>query len=970
MTISDSLFSPSASSSPSIIEDFLKLKASMITFNLQDAYSKMGGPATPFYAVHMSYNTISDTIAVKPKTPALSLFLKTLAGYGWFSSRVQSPTRGLNDVKLNSGAEKTEEKMKEAYEQLHKDLWEEHIEQWKRKTAEIKEEEKEGGEAQKRKKEAIDQSYEKLQAEVKKYDDGLVGGYKEDIDTLLVFAGLFSAVVTAFLIESYQWLTEDTTVVLLSQISQKLNETQTQSTPFTPEASSIRINCFWFLSLIFSLTSALFGLLCKQWLREHQRDVPTRTVAEDLALRQLRRDSFEKWGVASFLSALPILLEIALVFFFVGILDLLWTLHPTVFGICFTAIALSVGLYFLTTVLPTITIPRDQAQFIHNRDEHHNVRHNFGKLTYQFICPYKSPQAWAVYKLFTALPKPLLNIPFIDKFTKTYLRPLRDHVRAQTSSWSTFDLRVVRQFDQSAWGWRTPFRLQVYKLRALQWAVTMFRDTPSMKLYLENVLKTLPCSVAISAVLDRWDVAMWEAVEQTPEAYLHIPGYNGGNPKPITSDPPLHSQEAIELLFQHRLWDALAQRLTVSHNPDQREATFSNFEWEISIGVSRLSKNFRFCFPLPIATALWSHKDPWVRQRSLRLLRHFEESWKPCPGYDERQHDEERVAFAHGLARHIRYHEQFSILLTSNRGQRFINHIHNEIITRRLYSHSLFDWWLWVKVIEEAQEAGKLPLGYFVPLPECHEDPPPLTQLPQLEPIRYSVDTVRPRSDSPQNEVAQNLPSPMAVAERIDIQVHGSSVNENAHLADDTLIPSSANQGASGLQAIAKSSLPPSGAYGAASSRRTIARDTNPEGFEVQVAEIVAKGSSVPLSAGQDEQTATVPPDDDQGCHAQATEYFVQDVSSPSAGDGYEEQENVGTEDITTNLNQDTPAGSGSTRAVNDDLSQIFDKYPVVRCDAGTSQGDNTKQEDVRGNGALGRVGWNPTSDPNALRVH
>ncbi|EEB98286.1 hypothetical protein MPER_02234, partial [Moniliophthora perniciosa FA553] len=55
----------------------------------------------------------------------------------------------------------------------------------------------------------VQRSWEKLMAEVEKYDDGMVKNWKEDIDTLLVFAGLFSAVVTAFLIESYQWLSED-----------------------------------------------------------------------------------------------------------------------------------------------------------------------------------------------------------------------------------------------------------------------------------------------------------------------------------------------------------------------------------------------------------------------------------------------------------------------------------------------------------------------------------------------------------------------------------------------------------------------------------------------------------------------------------------------------------------------------------------------------------------------------------------
>ncbi|ESK84095.1 hypothetical protein Moror_11437 [Moniliophthora roreri MCA 2997] len=190
------------------------------------------------------------------------------------------------------------------------------------------------------------ESWERMLKEVSRHDEDMVKGWRDDIDTLLVFAGLFSAVVTAFVIESYQWLVEDpadTTVTLLTHlISVQVNGSQ--ATPFEPtqfkaDASSIRINVFWFLSLILSLTSALFGLLCKQWVREHQRDTTTRTPGEALALRQLRRDSFEKWGVSSFLSALPILLEVALLFFFVGVLDLLWNRHHVPFAVCFVGIS-------------------------------------------------------------------------------------------------------------------------------------------------------------------------------------------------------------------------------------------------------------------------------------------------------------------------------------------------------------------------------------------------------------------------------------------------------------------------------------------------------------------------------------------------------------------------------------------------------------------------------------------------------
>ncbi|EEB89832.1 hypothetical protein MPER_12031, partial [Moniliophthora perniciosa FA553] len=326
------------------------------------------------------------------------------------------------------------------------------------------------------------ESWERMLKEVSRHDEDMVKGWRDDIDTLLVFAGLFSAVVTAFVIESYQSCSQATPF---------------EPSQFKPDASSIRINVFWFLSLILSLTSALFGLLCKQWIREHQRDTTTRTPGEALALRQLRRDSFGKWGVSSFLSALPIFLEVALLLFFAGVLDLLWNRHPVLFAVCFVAISFSAGLYFLTALLPTLTVPRDQRSDIWNRQ--------FDRLSYQFICPYKSPQAWLVYRLSSAVIRPLLKIPAINNFLRHKARRFWDHINSPASDWSSFDLWVVRQFDQRV---QTlfiggSFDLKVYELRAFEWAVAMFRDSPSMIPHLQHLLETIPPSIAMSAVLGR-----------------------------------------------------------------------------------------------------------------------------------------------------------------------------------------------------------------------------------------------------------------------------------------------------------------------------------------------------------------------------------------------------------------------------------------------------------------------------------
>ncbi|KAK1219096.1 hypothetical protein PQX77_018195, partial [Marasmius sp. AFHP31] len=214
----------------------------------------------------------------------------------------------------------------------------------------------------------LEKSWEVIMKEVTALDEGLVGGWKEDIDTLLVFAGLFSAVVTAFVIESYQWLQEapeDTTVALLRQISQQLNNTSEpvpEPDTFTVSSSVVAINVLWFLSLIIALVDALFALLCKQWLREHRRHTHTRTPSEALALRWFRNQSLEKWHVPAILASLPMLLEIALFLFLAGLLELLRTRHPVLFKIATIVVALAALFYFATTIIPAIDIIRQALQ--------------------------------------------------------------------------------------------------------------------------------------------------------------------------------------------------------------------------------------------------------------------------------------------------------------------------------------------------------------------------------------------------------------------------------------------------------------------------------------------------------------------------------------------------------------------------------------------------------------------------------
>ncbi|KAI0268953.1 hypothetical protein BGY98DRAFT_324556 [Russula aff. rugulosa BPL654] len=118
-------------------------------------------------------------------------------------------------------------------------------------------------------------------AQADKFDKEQSESWKGDTEGILVFTGLFSATVAAFLIESYKQLqpsSSDTVILLLSQISQQLAALSSGSSisipsglpgqDFQPSASAIRVNILWFISLVLSLTCALLATLMQQWVAD------------------------------------------------------------------------------------------------------------------------------------------------------------------------------------------------------------------------------------------------------------------------------------------------------------------------------------------------------------------------------------------------------------------------------------------------------------------------------------------------------------------------------------------------------------------------------------------------------------------------------------------------------------------------------------------------------------------------------
>ena len=198
---------------------------------------------------------------------------------------------------------------------------------------------------------------------------------------------MFSAVLTAFNVQSYQLLQPaptDSATFLLQQISTQLNSfsinppfinaTLTSPAPpllprpFQAPSSAVWINTLWFSSLVCSLASASLALIVKQWLHQAVMGL-SGTSRESARFRQHRLDGLLKWRVGSIVTALPILLQVALIFFLVGMVMLLWTLHPTVAIVVSSLVATLFAVFVVVTFLPV----------------------------FKWDCCYRSPQAFAVY---------------------------------------------------------------------------------------------------------------------------------------------------------------------------------------------------------------------------------------------------------------------------------------------------------------------------------------------------------------------------------------------------------------------------------------------------------------------------------------------------------------------------------------------------------------------------------------------
>ncbi|KAJ6489453.1 hypothetical protein DFH09DRAFT_1208997 [Mycena vulgaris] len=160
-------------------------------------------------------------------------------------------------------------------------------------------------------------------------------GWRSGLDALLVFLGLFSAIVTAFIIPSLVTLQQDKiakTNEILSNITNIIVSISgvpaaslnlTDATVFVPAPSDVRFNVYLTLSLVISLSIGALAIACRGFLNLVFSSHHSKAV-ERLTDIKRRWKAAEK-TLGPTIESLPQLLIIPVVLFILGLLDSLFS---------------------------------------------------------------------------------------------------------------------------------------------------------------------------------------------------------------------------------------------------------------------------------------------------------------------------------------------------------------------------------------------------------------------------------------------------------------------------------------------------------------------------------------------------------------------------------------------------------------------------------------------------------------------
>ncbi|KAJ7510923.1 hypothetical protein B0H11DRAFT_1956596, partial [Mycena galericulata] len=267
------------------------------------------------------------------------------------------------------------------------------------------------------KKTAFWNAYKELADE---YDTEFKEKYGSDLDTTLIFAGLFSAVSSAFIIQIEPQLMMD-----------------------PPNTKVFVAQSMLYVSLFTTLLAAFLAVLGKQWIMFYQA-VGGRGTIEDRGLeRQRKLDGLRKWKFDAVLQMFPLLLQLALLLFSTAISVYLWTVNRSVAFIMLALTSLGFGVYML--LLGSAIVSRDSpfrtplAPFLVKIFSPilNKIFTALNKLNWQYLQPF----SWHLYRLFSRLRGLLEPVLSCFRWAKpgTHILPrFISHIRSKPTMVNTY----------------------------------------------------------------------------------------------------------------------------------------------------------------------------------------------------------------------------------------------------------------------------------------------------------------------------------------------------------------------------------------------------------------------------------------------------------------------------------------------------------------------------------------------------
>ncbi|KAI0287474.1 hypothetical protein BC826DRAFT_45935 [Russula brevipes] len=183
-------------------------------------------------------------------------------------------------------------------------------------------------------------SFENVQDD-REHAQRMADSCKEDAKGVLILSGVLSAIVAAFLIESYKMLPP----------------ADLGDGPPQAAASIVWVNIMWLMSLVLSITSTLFATMALQWARRFtqlRQILNTDTSRDRTHIPLFACCGTLRYDVHRAVSMILVFLHLSLFLFFIGLVVFFFTINKPVAIVVSMVIGLVGVAYFTITILACV----------------------------------------------------------------------------------------------------------------------------------------------------------------------------------------------------------------------------------------------------------------------------------------------------------------------------------------------------------------------------------------------------------------------------------------------------------------------------------------------------------------------------------------------------------------------------------------------------------------------------------------